>query len=88
MVQNDNLKLVGVGQVGKGDPGNGDKGSQTASSDQSRFGLLFAALCGNFHFWLNGPDIRLSILINRNTALLTTFIFFSKDNSSGSKCCS
>jgi hypothetical protein len=88
MIQSDNLKLVGVGQVGKGDSGSGDKGSQTASSDQSRFGLLFATLCGNFHFWLNGPDIRFSILIYRNTALLTTFTFFGKDDSSGSKCCS
>ena len=58
------LELVGIGQVGQGDTGKNGKCGETSSSNQGVASLFFAALRWDFHFWLDGPNVGFSILVD------------------------
>jgi hypothetical protein len=78
------LELVRVGQVGQNNSCSGDEGGETTTGDQCRRGFLLAAFWGNLHFRLNSPDIRFSVLVNRDTPFCDIIdIFLSENNSAG-----
>ena len=82
------LELVRVGQVGKDESGSDGKCSKTSTGSKGGCRLLFTALGRNFHLWLNGPDVGLSVLVHRNTSLDTAGIrvlFFRENNRSWNK---
>lgn len=58
------LKLVRVGKVRQNDTGNTSEYSQAYTGDDSGLRLLFTTLTGDFHLWLDRPNIRFAILVD------------------------
>jgi hypothetical protein len=77
-----NLELVGIGQVGQNNSCSDGKDGKTTTGDQCGSGFLLTAFRGNLHFRLNGPHIRFSVLVDRDTTFCDRLVIVLCENNS------
>ena len=71
----DSLELIRVGEVCQCETSSTTKGNEANPGDKVTLDLFFVGSRLDFHLWLNSPNIRLSVLVDRYSTLDWRVIF-------------